>query len=157
MQERPSPVLETPDGCWVHLLPRPVTAEEYLVLYRGVGDPWQWLDRRVLPAAELEALVNRQDTHIWVLIAEGILAGYAEFVVQPTHVELQYFGLFEAFVGRGIGKWFLNWAVHHAWDYGAPRVQVNTCSLDHPRALGAYQKAGFVLEREVEEMRKVPG
>ena len=35
-----------------------------------------------------------------------------------------------------------------AWDRpGAARVTVNTNSLDHPRALPLYQKAGFVPVR----------
>ena len=32
-----------------------------------------------------------------------------------------------------------------AWSQNPSRLLVNTCDLDHPRALGTYQKVGFVL------------
>ncbi|MEL7173881.1 MAG: N-acetyltransferase, partial [Pseudomonadota bacterium] len=37
---------------------------------------------------------------------------------------------------------------------GVERMTVNTCTLDHPRALGTYQKAGFVpIRRETRPLR----
>ena len=44
----------------------------------------------------------------------------------------------------GLGSWMLRTAVHMGWDReGTERMTVETCSLDHPRALGLYQRAGF--------------
>ena len=56
-------------------------------------------------------------------------------------------------IGRGLGTYLLQTAVHMAWDRpGVERVTVNTNSLDHPRALPLYQKAGFVpVHRETVE------
>jgi hypothetical protein len=34
-----------------------------------------------------------------------------------------------------------------AWDWGATRVWVHTCSLDHPSALANYQARGMRLYR----------
>ncbi|HRE21127.1 MAG TPA: hypothetical protein PKW21_08860 [Rhabdaerophilum sp.] len=34
-------------------------------------------------------------------------------------------------------------ALHMARDRGAASLHVHTCSLDHPRALAFYEKAGF--------------
>jgi hypothetical protein len=86
-----------------------------------------------------------------VLHAGGVPAGYAEFNRKNLPVmAIAYFGLMPDFIGRGLGKYFLNWAVDHAWSYdGVERVTVDTCSLDHPRALSSYQRAGFQPVRQV--------
>ena len=38
-------------------------------------------------------------------------------------------------------------AVDAAWQHNPKRVWVHTCTYDHPRALGVYQRAGFVVYR----------
>ena len=58
-------------------------------------------------------------------------------------VELAYFGLFPEQMGRGFGPWLLGWAVETAWASGPSRLIVNTCNLDHPKAIIVYQRAGF--------------
>ena len=62
----------------------------------------------------------------------------------PGRCDLAYFGLVPEAIGRGLGSFLLQTAVHMAWDRpGTDRLTVNTNSLDHPRALPLYQKAGF--------------
>ena len=62
----------------------------------------------------------------------------------PATCDLAYFGLVAEAMGRGLGTFLLKTAIHMAWDRtGVERVTVNTNSLDHPRALPLYQKAGF--------------
>ena len=46
-------------------------------------------------------------------------------------------------IGRGLGRYLLNWAVDLAWSYGPQRLLVSTWSFDHPRAFANYQRAGF--------------
>ena len=68
--------------------------------------------------------------------------------------DLGYFGLVPEAIGRGLGRFLLETAVHAAWDLpGVERLTVNTCSLDHPRALPLYQRAGFVPVRREERSR----
>jgi hypothetical protein len=44
-----------------------------------------------------------------------------------------------------VGGWFLERAVQQAWSDPRTRwLTVHTCSLDHPRALDTYERAGFV-------------
>jgi len=38
----------------------------------------------------------------------------------------------------------MNWAVDQAWQHGPKRLTVNTCTLDHPKAIRTYQRCGFV-------------
>lgn len=62
--------------------------------------------------------------------------------------DLAYFGLTPEARGAGLGGWFIRTAILSAWDRpGVEKLTVNTCSLDHPRALPMYQKMGFAPVR----------
>jgi GNAT superfamily N-acetyltransferase len=64
-------------------------------------------------------------------------------------VEIAYFGLMPDYIGRGLGPALLGWALERAWSYRPRRVWLHTCSLDHPKALAVYRRAGFeVYDRE---------
>lgn len=52
------------------------------------------------------------------------------------------------FIGQGLGKFFLRWAIERAWGYAPRRLWLHTCSLDHPAALPNYLKAGFAVFKE---------
>jgi GNAT superfamily N-acetyltransferase len=60
------------------------------------------------------------------------------------------------FIGRGIGAWFLREAVDIAWQHPIAKMLVNTNTLDHPRALAAYQRAGFEPFAREEKNLMVP-
>ena len=126
------------------------SAAYYRYLYRAVGEPWFWYERRILPDAELEPLIRAEGIEISVLYADGEPAGFAEMDYRDkADVNLAYFGLVPQFIGHGLGGFLLDRVVEEAWRRGAlgerpRRVWVHTCTLDHPRALALYQKAGFV-------------
>jgi GNAT superfamily N-acetyltransferase len=94
-----------------------------------------------------------------VLWADGVPAGLVELDRrQPPDVELAYFGLVPEFVGQGLGRWLLDWTIRHAWRASPRRLWVHTCDLDHPRALGVYQKSGFrIYDRRLEQLRLPAG
>ena len=52
-----------------------------------------------------------------------------------------------SFIGKGLGGELLTAAIARAWDMGASRVWVHTCTLDHPTALPNYQARGFRVFR----------
>ncbi len=55
------------------------------------------------------------------------------------------------YVFADVSRWLLAEALRLAWREGIARVHVHTCTLDHPAALGAYRRAGFVpYKRAVE-------
>ncbi len=147
------PTVPMPSGSYALLkLDQPPVAY-YRYLYDTIGEPWFWYERRQMDDASLEAAIRDPKVDIYVLHAGGVPAGYAEFnrAALPD-LAIAYFGLAPDFIGRGLGKYFLNWAVDRAWAYeGTKRVTVETCTLDHPRALAAYQQAGF---RPVGQMAK---
>ena len=63
----------------------------------------------------------------------------------PQETELRYFGLIPEFIGRGFGAFLLRAAIDRAWERPIRRLWVHTRTFDHPRALGNYQRAGFVV------------
>ncbi|MBA3835847.1 MAG: GNAT family N-acetyltransferase, partial [Sphingomonas sp.] len=70
--------------------------------------------------------------------------------------ELAFIGLVPELAGEGHGRWLLAEAVSRAWRQGIERVHVHTCTLDHPAALGAYRRAGFVAYRRAIELFSDP-
>ena len=117
---------------------------EYRFLYNGVGAAFQWVDRNLMPDDVLLRIIGDEAVEIHVLHVDGRPAGFVEFDRRtPGQVELAYFGLFPDFIGKGLGKYFLSWAVAKAWSFAPRRVWVHTCDLDHEAALPNYLQAGF--------------
>lgn len=122
-----------------------VSVPFYRYLYNTVGEPWLWYERRLLSDAELAAIVRHPEVDVFVLYAGGEPAGYAELDRRAMpDIEIAYFGLMPDFIGRKLGPWLLHWVIDAAWAREPQRVWVHTCSLDHPRAIAHYQRAGFV-------------
>lgn len=135
----------------------PVRAAEYRALYTVVGERWLWRDRLVWTDEELDAYLSAPDVHVWLLSVGGATAGYFELKQHgPDAVEVMYFGLVPAFIGRGLGGWMLTRAVEEAFALGARRVVLNTCTLDAPQALPNYLARGFTIVREERYLLDVP-
>lgn len=122
-------------------------------LYDAVGRRWWWYERKQWSDERLAALVQHERYETYVLYLAGTPAGYFELDrIDPAIVELAYFGLMPEFIGLGAGPYLLDQAIRIAWA-GPPvprRFWVNTCDLDHPKALSVYQRAGFVpYDRQV--------
>jgi GNAT superfamily N-acetyltransferase len=115
------------------------TAAFYRELYDRVGRPWLWYERRLLSDAALSALLTQPGHELHVARHDGALVGYFELADD----ELVFFGLTLAYVGRRIGPWLLDRAVERAFARGTTRLVLNTNTLDHPRALDTYRRAGF--------------
>lgn len=127
----------------------PIGADEYLALYTLVGERWHWRDRLAWRTDELEAHLSLASVEIWSAEAGAETAGFFELQRRPEgEVELCYFGLAPAFIGRGIGGWLLTRAAERAFAMGGRRVALNTCTLDGPHALPNYLSRGFAIVRE---------
>jgi len=128
---------------------RQPTLSFYRYLYCHVGEPWLWYERRAMDNETLRAIIHDPAVSIHVLYFDGVPAGYVELDSRVDHeIELAYFGLLPEFIGRGLGPWLLNWALDTAWNREPSRIWVNTCNLDHPKALLCYQRAGFEPYRQ---------
>ena len=126
-------------------------------LYRAVGGDWYWLYRLGWPRERWQEHVQRPELSTWVGYVGGGPGGYAELERQAEGaLEILYFGVFPAFIGRGLGGAFLTEAVRSAWALGARRVWLHTCNLDHPHALAHYQARGFRIFKVEEHDEDVP-
>jgi GNAT superfamily N-acetyltransferase len=127
----------------------------YRYLYTTIGERYFWVDRRRMDDSAVAALIKNPLLELYVLYADGNPAGMAELDFREPHVGLlAYFGLMPEYIGKRLGTYFLYHAVQNAWTRAISTLLVNTCTLDHPRALPLYQRMGFVAysreERSVE-------
>ena len=117
----------------------------YRYLYDTIGRAHYWVERKKVDDTVLAALLGDPALHIFTLYAEGCPAGMAELDFRnPEAAQLAYFGLMPDYIGRRLGHYFLYQAVLNAWAEPIRTLKVNTCTLDHPRALPLYQRVGFV-------------
>lgn len=142
------PVHAPRDGLTVLYVQSP-SVPYYRFLYDSVGKAYHWLSRRKLSDEQLAAVVQNCRNELHVLHVDESPAGFAELDRRQTdEIELVQFGLMAAFIGQGLGKWFLQWTIDKAWSYEPKRFWLHTCTLDHPAALTNYTKAGFVKFKE---------
>ncbi len=133
------------------------TVSFYRYLYNTVGEASLWGDRRELSDKMLKAIIHDERDTLLVLYRAGVPAGFAElFRGDDNTTELSYFGLIPEFFGQGLGRCLLQAAVKRAWRDEPRRLIVETCTLDHPRALTLYQWAGFRPFSQEEVLREDP-
>ena len=112
-------------------------------LYERVGGPYAWTDRLGWDEERWAAHLGRPEVETWVGYLDGEAVGYGELVRVGADVEIASFGLLPGYAGRGLGGALLAAVTGHAWDAGADRVWLHTCSLDSPAALPSYERRGF--------------
>ncbi len=127
-------------------------ADQYRALFRKVGAPWLWFSRLAMTDAELDAIIADPGVELFEVTAVQTVVGMLELDFREAGAcEIAFVGLVPGLAGQGHGRWLLAEAVHRAWRDGVRRVHVHTCSLDHPAALAAYRRAGFVPIRRALE------
>lgn len=125
---------------------------KYRALFRRVGGPWLWFSRLIMDDGVLAAIVHDPGVEVHAVVDGGDAVGLLELDMRaPGTCALAYVGLVPSFTGRGHGRWLLATALDLAWRPNVRRVTVHTCTLDHPAALPAYLRAGFVVERRAVE------
>lgn len=127
----------------------------FMTLYDAVGRDYAWEDIHKREHDDIAAWLATDRMALYVLYEGGWPQGF--FLLEEHGggvVDLAYFGLVPEAVGKGLGSWLLKTAILTAWDRpGATKLTVNTCTLDHPRALQTYQKHGFVPVRREDRTR----
>lgn len=125
----------------------------YRELYDKVGRPWLWYERRMLADRALADLLAQAGHELHVAHHGRQLVGYFELAGE----EIAFFGLTLAYIGQRIGPWLLDRAIERGFTRGpttTTRLTLNTNSLDHPRALDVYLRAGFrVVRSETRELQ----
>ena len=124
----------------------------YRELYHRIGAPWLWFSRLRMSVDELRAVIHDPDVQVYSLVHRGRDEGLLELDFRsPGVCELAFFGISNALLGTGAGRWLMNRATEEAYARPIAKLWVHTCTLDHPAALAFYRKAGFVpVSRQVE-------
>jgi GNAT superfamily N-acetyltransferase len=134
------------------------TLDDYRALFRKIGAPWLWFSRLAMADAELEAIITDPGVELLEVAAVEAVVGMLELDFRTAgECEIAFIGLVPSLTGEGHGRWLIAEAVHRAWREGVTRVHVHTCSLDHPAALAAYRRAGFVPYKRAIERFADPG
>lgn len=118
----------------------------YRGLFRRVGAPWLWFSRLAMDDGALAAIVHDPAVEVYAVTVDGVETGLLELDFRTLGAcELAFVALAPEWTGRGHGRALLAAALDLAWRPGVARVHLQTCTLDHPAALPAYLRAGFVV------------
>jgi GNAT superfamily N-acetyltransferase len=129
----------------------------YRRLYREIGAPWLWFGRLRMSDDELRAVLHHPEIDVFVLSHNGVDGGLLEFDRRCLpDIEILYFGVTASLFGTGAGRALLDYCLPLAWAYRPNRIWLHTCTLDHPRALEFYRKAGFVPYKRAIEIGDDP-
>jgi GNAT superfamily N-acetyltransferase len=126
--------------------------QRYLAMYRRLGERWMWFSRLIKPVGDVEVILGDADVETFMVRHDGADVGLLELDFRVAgEGELAFFGLDEAVLGKGAGRWLMNRALAFAWAKPIARFWVHTCTLDHQGAPEFYQRSGFrVFKRGVE-------
>ena len=132
--------------------------ERYLHLYRAVGEPWLWFSRLALARRALQAILGDPEVDAFAVRGGGGAdIGLVELDWrEPDACELAFLGVVPDAIGTGAGHFALSNAIDRAFARPIARLHVHTCTLDHPRALAFYRRAGFVPYRQAIEVADDP-
>jgi len=116
----------------------------YRYLYDTIGNDYFWVDRKKLTPDALAKLIQDPLNQLFVLYTDGNPAGMAELDFRKSgNCNISYFGLMPEAIGKRLGFFFFYHSCINAWLQPIQRLTINTCTLDHPRALPLYQRMGF--------------
>jgi ribosomal protein S18 acetylase RimI-like enzyme len=105
-----------------------------------------------MPPEELARHLRSEACRIYVLreiASPEVTMGFCEFdLVDRAKTQLMNFGLKPEYFRRGCGLPLLCHALCDVWSVFNPQlIWLHTDSMDHPRALDTYRRAGFEIDR----------
>lgn len=116
-----------------------------------VGHPWRWGGHEGWGEAEWQGYVAQAGFEMWIGYRAGTPVGYFELCQsEACDVRVLNMGLISRFIGQKMGGALLTACVRRAWEKGATKVWLRTCSHDHPHAKATYESVGFLVVK-VEE------
>ena len=132
---------------------RSPTSDAYRALFRTVGAPWLWFSRLDDERRRAcSAIIADPRVELFEVATVEAVVGMLELDFrEPGACELAFVGLVPELCRPGPWPLAARRGVRRAWRDGVTPVHVHTCSLDHPAALAAYRRAGFVpVKRAIE-------
>lgn len=134
-----------------------IDPEHYRDIYRRIGQDYLWFSRLSLSDAELGAIFSDADYDLFTLKRDGQDLGLMELDFRIAgECELAFFGLDDALIGTGAGRFLMTEAITRAFTRPISRFHVHTCTLDSPQALGFYRRSGFIPYKQEIEIAEDP-
>ena len=129
----------------------------YRSLFRKIGQDYLWFSRLSSTDEGLMSLFRDPNYHLYTLQRDGQDLGLMELDFRQTgECELAFFGLDDALIGTGAGRFLMTHAITNAFARPITRLHVHTCTLDSPQALGFYIRSGFTPYKQQIEIATDP-
>lgn len=154
MTARPAPrTAPVPDGYALAPWPDP-PLDDYRAIMRLIGTDWLWHGRLSLSDGELARRIHGPDVDIMCLWESTSPVAIAELKFKGDSCNLAFFGVAPALIGTTGARALMADAIARAWARPISRFDLNTCTLDSPKALDFYRRSGFCeYDRAVEVVR----
>ena len=118
--------------------------DEYRAFYRLVGQDWLWFSRLLLADTALRSILTDPLVEVFLLSDGRRELGLLELDFREhAQCELAFIGLVKDAIGKGIGRFLLDFAIDRAWVRPIRRFWLHTCNFDHPGTIGFYRRSGF--------------
>ncbi|MBL4559166.1 MAG: hypothetical protein JKP98_25290 [Rhodobacteraceae bacterium] len=116
----------------------------FRALYDAVGRDYAWDDMHDEPEDKLKVMLHDPAVSMYTLMAAGWPHGFFLMDWRQEGRPRSRISAGPAGDRPGAGRLLLDTAIQTGWERaGVRKLTVNTCTLDHPRALQRYQKHGF--------------
>lgn len=135
------------------IVPERLNSQEFLKIYKEIGENYRWDTRYELSAEELKTLLESAHTETLILKIHGEKLGICEFDTSKfPEIEILHFGLVGKLHGKGFGRYFLDYVLRELWKRSPSRIWLHTDSDDHPNAIPTYERAGFRIYKVEEQV-----
>ena len=115
--------------------------------YKQIGQDHHWNDRLAWDDKKWINYVSNPNVFTFILKENKAVAGFFELIYHKdkSEIEIAYFGLLKQYRERKLSGYMLSEAIKKSFSYGAERLWVHTCSLDHENALKNYLSRGMKI------------
>ena len=138
------------------LEPISFTPAEYKNVYSTIGEKYCWWMKQLWTYEQLQNHINSDSILTFWIKHKDQIIGFCELQnMNSSYYYLQYFGLFDNFIGKGHGKKSLDIILNFCKNEDK-HIFTTTNNLDHENALKVYEGCGFKLYTTHEEVWDIP-
>jgi ribosomal protein S18 acetylase RimI-like enzyme len=137
-------IIATPNQFTLRKIEKP-SYETYRDLHNRIGAPYGWDKRaRINDKKGMTALISAKGAEIWEFGEGATPIGYSLMTcAQDKTAEIEDFGFFPEYCGRGYGGFFLPKILTRLKTLGIKTVWLTSRSTNHAGVVPFYQKMGF--------------
>lgn len=121
-----------------------VDLQEYRNFYKEVGEDWLWDKHLAMGDDELRKTLHNPlfETYIAYRDTRKIGLLVLDFR-EKNECEILYYGIIKEEIGKGTGRYLMDFCFRTAWAHPIRRLWLHTCNFDHPDIVSIYQHFGF--------------